>query len=148
MTRKEICTCVHSVLWFDTTATIEHKECPPPQMPYSYFYYRSSSYHVSVVNGFSQSIYYSLTLISRHLSMTNTKLFLGKPDLLFCLMICIRDVLFVHYDRRCAGNNGFIMRNQIINLFVMKWYDLMVCNYVAFRDTTFYNSNFGNLKIR
>ena len=94
-----------SVLWFDTTATIKHKEFPPPQMPYSYFYYRSSSYHVSVVNGFSQSIYYSLTLISRHLSMTNSKLFLGRPDLLFCLIICIPDVLFVHYDRRCPGNN-------------------------------------------
>ena len=98
-----------SVLWFDTTATIEHKECPPPQMPYSYFYYRSSSYHVSVVNGFSQSIYYSLTLISRHLSMTNSKLFLGRPDLLFCLIICIRDVLFVHYDRRFPGSNRIMI---------------------------------------
>ena len=116
-----------SVLWFDTTATIEHKECPPPQMPYSYFYYRSSSYHVSVVNGFSQSIYYSLTLISRHLSMTNTKLFLGRPGLLFCLIICIRDVLFyIHYDRS----------------------DSMACNYVTLLDITFCNSNVISLKIR
>ena len=104
-----------SVLWFDTTATIEHKECPPPQMPYSYFYYRSSSYHVSVVNGFSQSIYYSLTLISRHLSMTNSKLFLGRPDLLFCLIIRIRDVLFYfHYDRRCPVNNRPMIRWYVV----------------------------------
>ena len=135
-----VCTlCI--MIWYDCN---NHKECSLPLLllfiPYSHFIYlRPFSYHVSVVNGFSQSIYYSLTLISRHLSMTNTKLFLGRPDLLFCLIICIRDVLFVHYDRRCAGNNGF---------FVMKWYDLMVCNYVALLDTTFYNSNVGNLKIR
>ena len=108
-----------SVLWFDTTATIEHKECPPPQMPYSYFYYRSSSYHVSVVNGFSQSIYYSPTLISRHLSMTNTKLFLGRPDLLFCLIIRFHGVLLLIMIEDAPVTMDILWRIMI------QWYAIM-----------------------
>ena len=108
-------------------------------MPYSYFYYRSSSYHVSVVNGFSQSIYYSLTLISRHLSMTNSKLFLGRPDLLFCLITCIPNVLF------------FIMIEDSlvsIDLLLRIGYDLIVCHNVTVLNITFYNFNVGNVKLR